>query len=177
MEIEQFECSGVKEKSHLSGAVAIFFFLNWWRKQAFSLSIPYISELSFVGSGQDGGNSLLYSLMAWDEQECPSNPGRMVPSPWDVIVIGLLSPGKEMARREGKQVIRGLEAAEASLLKFKSSVLHDLVKEMFFSPFFKGLVLSTGRVISWSWEDQALIVSNAKGEAVEMGTQGSRLEN
>lgn len=63
-------------------------------------------------------------------------------------MIGLLSPGKEMARREGKQVIRGLEAAEASLLKFKSSVLHDLVKEMFFSPFFKGLVLSTGRVIS-----------------------------
>ena len=25
IEIEQFECSGVKEKSHLSGAVAIFF--------------------------------------------------------------------------------------------------------------------------------------------------------
>lgn len=48
------------------------------------------------------------------------------PAPGDGAVIGLLDPGKEMARKEGKQVIRGLEAAEASFRKFRYIQLHSI---------------------------------------------------
>lgn len=51
-------------------------------------------------------------------------------------MAGLLGPDRDVARREGKLVIV-LEAAEASLPKVKSSVIHDLVKERFFSPFLR----------------------------------------